>query len=60
MKEKLNNFFLIYIMVCAEAITIGKLLPSRFLGQAITGQFYSQIFFVQVRACEPCQKFVGK
>jgi hypothetical protein len=46
MKKKLNNFFMIYIMVCAEAITIGRLLPSIFLGQAIIGLFYSQIFFL--------------
>jgi hypothetical protein len=38
---------MICIMVFAEAIIIGRLLPSRFLEQAITGQFYSQIFFLR-------------
>jgi hypothetical protein len=45
MKKKLNKSFMICIMVSAEAIIIGRLLPSRFLEQAIIDQFYSQIFF---------------
>jgi hypothetical protein len=41
MKKRPNKFFVIYIMVFVEAVTIGKILPSKFAGQAITGQFYS-------------------
>jgi hypothetical protein len=47
MKKRLNNFFVIYTMVFAEVITIGKLLLSIFSKQAITGQFCFQTFFLR-------------
>jgi hypothetical protein len=58
MKNKLNKFFMIYIMVCVEAIIVGKLLPSRFLGRAITGQFYSQIFLLRSEHVNPVRNLL--
>jgi hypothetical protein len=46
-EKKLNKYFMICIMVSAEAIIIGILLPSRFLEQDITHRFYSQIFLLR-------------
>jgi hypothetical protein len=47
MKRRLNKSFKICIMVFAEVIIIGRLLPSKFLEQAITSQFYSQVFLLR-------------
>jgi hypothetical protein len=46
MKKRLKKSFKICIMVFAEGIIIGRKLPSKSYEQAITGQFYSQIFLL--------------
>jgi hypothetical protein len=60
MKKRLNNFFVIYTMVFVEVITIGKLLLSRFSGQAITGQLCSQTFFLRLGHVNPVRSLLER